>query len=81
MFEMGITVRDTISGFRGVVTGHCTYISGCDQYLVSPKCGRQGEVAKSHWFDVQRLEKVPNKKRIALPAEAPPGFGKPAPIK
>ncbi|PRD42305.1 hypothetical protein C5748_17005 [Phyllobacterium phragmitis] len=50
MIRLGSTVSDIITGLSGVVTGRATYITGCDQYLVAPKEGKE-----SRWFDEQRL--------------------------
>jgi hypothetical protein len=33
-FDLGVTVKDVIHGFEGVVTGRCQYLTGCTQYLV-----------------------------------------------
>lgn len=63
--ELGITARDVITGFSGVITGRATYITGCDQYLIVPK-SVDGKQAESAWFDEQRLEIVPDARRIVL---------------
>lgn len=52
MIKLGATAKEIITGFEGVVTGRASYITGCDQYLVSPRDG--GKDPK--WFDEQRLE-------------------------
>ena len=54
--ELGRKVRDSITGFSGIVTGRCDYISGCRQYLVTPKAERN-KLAESFWFDEDRLLK------------------------
>lgn len=53
---LGMTMRDTITGFSGVVTGRAEYISGCAQALLVPKVKDDGALPESHWFDEQRLE-------------------------
>jgi hypothetical protein len=79
---MGLTVKDKISGWTGVVTGHCDYISGCDQLLVTPSgLKKDGTVPEGKWVDVQRLEVVSGKKRITLDNEKTPGPDLPAPIR
>ncbi|WP_027578429.1 hypothetical protein [Bradyrhizobium sp. Ai1a-2] len=77
---LGTTQRDKITGFQGVVVGHCQYISGCNQALLVPKVGENGAYKESHWFDVQRLERVGNEV-ITLDNGWTPGFDKPAPIR
>lgn len=49
--QLGAHARDRITGFYGCVIGHARYITGCDQYLLTP---REGE-KDSKWFDEQRL--------------------------
>lgn len=51
MIQLGAFARDRISTFEGVVTGRATYITGCDQYLLTPTDGKDGR-----WIDEQRLE-------------------------
>jgi len=52
---MGKKVRDEITGFEGMVTGHADYITGCDQFLVQPECKEDGKFVQNRWFDEQRL--------------------------
>lgn len=75
---IGTTQRDRITGFEGLVTGYCTYISGCNQALLVPKVGEKGEFKESHWFDVQRLEQV-GTDVLTLDNGATPGLDKAAP--
>lgn len=51
---LGREVKDTITGFEGIVTGYVSYLTGCNQCLVAAKAagGKPGETA---WFDEQRL--------------------------
>ena len=78
MIKLGMTVRDKITGFQGVVTGICEYISGCNQVLIVPKVDKQGQPAESHWFDDQRCVRV-GKTRVILENGKTPGFDKAAP--
>ena len=34
--ELGQKVKDSITGFAGIVTGRAEYITGCHQILVQP---------------------------------------------
>lgn len=78
--ELGVTVKDRITGFTGVVTGFVKYISGCNQALVQPRVKDDGAFADSHWFDVQRLE-VQDQPRVELDNSETPGPDKAAPIR
>jgi hypothetical protein len=75
---LGRAVQDRITGFSGVVTAYCEYITGCNQALVAPKIGEDGSFKDSQWFDVQRLVTEPTAK-IALDNGATPGCDRAAP--
>lgn len=75
---LGTTQRDKITGFQGVVTGFCQYISGCNQALLVPKVDEKGDHKEAHWFDVQRLEQI-GTDVLKLDNGATPGFDKAAP--
>jgi len=53
---LGTPVKDKITGFSGTTTGYCTYITGCDQYLVQPSTKPDGSFVDAKWYDVARLE-------------------------
>ena len=78
MIELGKTYKDKISGFKGVVTGYVSYISGCNQALIVPPVSKDGAKVESHWFDEQRLRPLKTK-RITLDNGKTPGFDLMAP--
>lgn len=70
--------RDRISGFEGTCTGKAQYISGCDQVLLTPPVGKEGELRDSAWFDDERLHTlndvpVDRTSRKGGPEHAPTG--------
>lgn len=84
---LGRTYRDCITGFQGVATGYVTYLTGCNQVVVSPGLNKDGEFQEGHWFDETRLEHVVevDDKQIPPrtsdgPGDLPPGasHGKPS---
>jgi hypothetical protein len=77
--ELGCSVKDKITGSKGVVTGIVYYLSGCNQVLVCHKAGKGGDY-KANWFDVQRVERTKDKV-IKLENGNTPGFGEQAPIR
>lgn len=78
--QMGSTVEDIITGFRGTVTGLVTYITGCDRALVAPRgLDNDGKIRDSEWWDVQRLVVDTSVPRIVLDNGTTPGFDKEAP--
>lgn len=80
-FELGETVRDIITGFQGVITGHVDYITGCDQYILQPKAKDKKTTSDALWVDEDRLQKVKAKKVVIKRNSQKPGAGIPAPIK
>jgi len=76
--QLGRTYRDKITGFEGVATGHCRYISGCNQTLLTARVSEKGEAREPHWFDDQRLVPVGDDV-IALDNGDTPGCDIPAP--
>lgn len=78
MIHLGATYKDKITGFKGVATGHCEYLSGCNQTLLAPPCDEKGALIDSQWFDDQRLQ-ICSDPVVVLENEATPGFDKPAP--
>lgn len=78
MIELGFTYRGRITGFTGIAVGVVEYISGCNQALLAPKCGDDGALRESQWFDLQRLQEVKTV-RVTLDNGATPGCDKAAP--
>ena len=77
MAEIGATYRDKITGFAGVATGRCEYISGCTQVLLAPKA-KDNKFEEEQWFDEQRLERQGDEK-ITLDNGDTPGFDRAPP--
>lgn len=75
---LGTTQCDKITGFQGVVTGYCQYLTGCNQALLVPKIGDDGSFKEPQWFDTQRLDQV-GTDAVTLNNGASPGFDKAAP--
>lgn len=53
---LGSEVRDTITGFTGIVTARTSYITGCDRYSVQPPLDKDGKYRESYAFDEPLLE-------------------------
>jgi hypothetical protein len=63
---LGLTMRDRVTGFVGVVTGHVEYITGCDQLLLVPSVDGDGKMRDSNWFDRQRCEAIEGYDRVVV---------------
>lgn len=70
--ELGTTHKDVITGFQGVATGIRTFISGCTQVLLTPPTDLDGAYREPVWFDIQRLQPVPDAPIFALRNGTPP---------
>lgn len=71
--ENGWKVRDQITGYEGIITGICEYMTGCNQALVVPNhLDKDGKRQEGEWFDVQRLKRV-GKSQVILDNEKTPG--------
>lgn len=67
-FKLGEGVKDIVTGFTGVVMGQSSFLTGCNQYGVSPtKLQKDGERFEWQWFDENRLVKFG--KSIKLPKQ------------
>jgi len=62
VFELGVFVKDVVSGFKGFITAHTKYLGAEDMYLVTPKINDQGEFVNPIWFCFERLELIGNLK-------------------
>lgn len=62
----GKIATDKITGFKGTITGFAHYITGRDQYLITPKCGKDGKIPVAHWMDCNRLETEEPKAKIKI---------------
>ena len=80
MITLGKTYKDKITGFQGVATGHCQYITGCNQVLLASRVKDDGSKGESSWFDEQRLDDV-LVPAITLDNGTTPGCDIPAPIR
>lgn len=77
MIKLGATAKEIITGFEGVVTGRASYITGCDQYLVSPRGGDKDP----KWFDEQRLEVIERMPLVVIDNSNGNGADIAAPVK
>ncbi len=80
MFKLGVTVKDKITGFTGIVTGCVNYITGCNQVLVTPKMDKAGSFVAPVWLDEQRCVQV-GKAIIKIDNSTSKGFDVAAPIR
>ena len=68
-FEIGDSVRDSITGFAGVIVGIHQYTTGCARASVQPRVGKDGKVPDSLGVDVLTLEMVKRGPRHEAPVK------------
>ena len=53
--SLGLLARDRLTGFHGLISGYCIYLTGCNQYLLVPTETDNGKYPEGQWFDDTRL--------------------------
>lgn len=73
---LGLTVRDEITGFQGVVTAEISYLYGCRQVQITPglKPDDASKLPDAIWLDRTRVTVLPEFSRI-IPREEPSTTG------
>lgn len=67
--KFGQRAKDVITGFSGTITGKASYITGCNQSLLSGTVKADGDLTAGQWFDDDRLQIV-DESVIELPNTA-----------
>lgn len=58
MIKLGDKVKHKVSGYTGIVTGHCTYLYNTENFGVTAEIGADGNLQNTHWFEEKALEKI-----------------------
>jgi len=75
-FKMQDRVKDTVSGYEGIITVRCEYLNGCLQYCLSKtELDKDGKVQEGEYFDEGQLEKVKVKPRTLADLQKKPTGG------
>ncbi|KKM17983.1 hypothetical protein LCGC14_1670260 [marine sediment metagenome] len=77
--KLGSMVKDQITGYKGMITGRCEYLTGCVQYLVTRTSIKEGDSVDDQWFDESRLDSglFKQMKKAASGVAGGPTGGKP----
>lgn len=54
--KLGKRAKDKITGFEGILTAHCEFITGCDRYCIQPTELKDGRPIESMYFDEAQIE-------------------------
>lgn len=56
MIQLGQKGKDKVSGFEGIIIGKAEYLTGCNQYALTPQIDKDGKRQDTEWFDEGRIE-------------------------
>ena len=74
MIKLGKTYRDKITGYEGVATAICKYLSGCVQVTLEGEYNKDKNEFPSWWIDESRLIPVRKKEvKIKVKRKEPAG--------
>lgn len=80
MIKFGMTYKDVVTGFIGVATGKCDYITGCAQVLLAPAVDSTGARREPQWFDIDRCQEL-EVPRVELTTSTSSGADIAAPVR
>ena len=55
-FKLGQVGKDKITGFAGVLTARCEFLTGCNRYCIQPRELKDGKPIDSIYFDEDQIE-------------------------
>jgi len=53
--ELGKVAKDKITGFEGVITSRCEFLTGCNRYCIQPTELKDGKPLESIYFDEAQI--------------------------
>jgi len=56
--ELGDIVKDSISGFKGVVVAITDWVNGCRRLTLQPQEMKDGKPIENHTFDIEQVDLV-----------------------
>ena len=54
--KLGVIAKDKITGFEGVVTARCEFLTGCNRYCIQPRELHNGKPLDGIYFDEGQIE-------------------------
>lgn len=70
--QLGMTVKDKVTGFMGVAESKAEYLHGCDRWDVQPVMKEDGSVPESKMIDEPQLKVINNGTLVMVPLPSPP---------
>lgn len=59
-FSLGEKVKDTVTGFSGIVTARTEWLNGCKRYGVQSQKLKDNKPLDQQWFDEEQLTAAGN---------------------
>ena len=56
LHELGKRAKDKITGFEGILTARCEFLTGCSRYCIQPTELKDGKPIDSIYFDEAQIE-------------------------
>ena len=56
--ELGKRGKDKITGFAGIITSRCEFLTGCNRYCIQPTELHEGKPVEGIYFDEAQVEVV-----------------------
>lgn len=54
--DLGKKGKDKITGFTGILTARCEFLTGCNRYCIQPQELKDGKPIDSIYFDEAQIE-------------------------
>jgi hypothetical protein len=61
MIDLGMKVRDKITGLEGIVIARTEWLNGCERLTIQPEYNKEGKPAEAQTIDAAQLEVVGTK--------------------
>lgn len=71
--SLGKKAKDIITGFTGIIIGRAEYLTGCNQYGLTPEVGKDGKTGDTQWFDEGRISVIGKGVTVKRVQSADPG--------
>jgi len=70
-FDLGLSLKDIVTGFEGIAMGRTQYFTDCNHYgLCSRDLDKDGKPKEWQWFDETRLQET-KKIKVTLNVKKP----------
>lgn len=54
--ELGLKAKEKVTGFKGIITSRCEFMTGCNRYCIQPQELKDGKPIEGIYFDEDQIE-------------------------